>query len=142
MCRYFYGPGPWDDLAIHWNAVYAPALLSTSGAAAESRALIRESLPVLRRVVELTIDTQTRAFNGRSLRAMVQPERVSPKALDELERRIGPALFTSAHWLWTEPVRIMALTGLAVARRPRELKAILRVQEQSMLRLGGALQAA
>jgi hypothetical protein len=82
------------------------------------------------------------SFNGRPLRALIQPERVSPEALSDLEARIGPALFTSAHWLWTEPLRILALTGLLLAGRPRDLNGILQLQEESMLRLGGALQAA
>ena len=103
---------------------------------------MEDSLPLLQTVVRLTLDTPMRCFNGRPLRALIQPERVSPASLDELERRIGPALFTSAHWLWTEPLRILALTGLQLARRPRDLKDILQLQEQAMLRLGGALQAA
>ena len=59
-----------------------------------------------------------------------------------MAERIGPALFTSTHWLWTESLRILALTGLQLATRPRDLRQILDVQEQAMLRLGGALQAA
>ena len=59
-----------------------------------------------------------------------------------LAERIGPALFTSSHWLWTESLRILALTGMQLATRPQDVAAILKLQEQSMLRLGGALQAA
>ena len=83
-----------------------------------------------------------RSFNGRPLRALIQPERVSPAALAELGERIGPALYTSAHWIWSEPLRILALTGLQVANRPKDLNSVLQLQEQAMLRLGGALQAA
>jgi len=54
-----------------------------------------------------------RAFQRRALRAIVIPERVSRPALNELGARLGNALFTSAHWLWAEPLRIVALTGLA-----------------------------
>jgi hypothetical protein len=97
---------------------------------------------LLKTIVRLTLDTPMRAFKGRPLRALVQPERVSPAALAELEGRIGPALFTSAHWLWTEPLRILALTGLRAADRPRQLDDILQTQQDSMLRLGGAMQAA
>jgi hypothetical protein len=78
--------------------------------------LLEDSRPILPTVVRLTLDTPMRAFNSRSLRALIQPERVSPAALDELDRRIGPALYTSAHWLWTEPLRILALTGVARKR--------------------------
>jgi hypothetical protein len=136
-CRYFYGDGPWDSLALAWRALHP-----LTGAPSETRSLVEDSLPILQTVVRLTLDTPMRSFNGRPLRALIQPERVSPAALDELEKRIGPALFTSAHWLWTEPLRILALTGLQLASRPRDLTDILQSQEQAMLRLGGALQAA
>lgn len=137
MCRYFYGPGPWDALALSWTTLHP-----VSSAPADIRGLLEDSQPILKTVVRLTLDTPMRAFTGRSLRALIPPERVSPAALNELGGRIGPALFTSAHWLWTEPLRILALTGLQLADRPRDLTDILKVQEQSMLRLGGALQAA
>ena len=137
MCRYFYGAGAWDDLARSWTALHA-----LSRAPADTRRLIQDSIPVLPLVVRLTLDTPMRAFNNCPLRELIRPERVSPAALSELAQRIGPALFTSAHWLWTEPLRILALTGLQVASRPRDLDEILQQQEQSMLRLGGALQAA
>ena len=137
MCRYFYGAGPWDELALSWTTLHP-----LGQAPGETRSLFEESLPALRTVVRVTLDTPMRAFQERSLRALVRPERVSPAALDEMAERIGPALFTSSHWLWTECLRILALTGLQLATRPRDLDGILRSQEQAMLRLGGALQAA
>jgi hypothetical protein len=137
MCRYFYGDGPWDELALSWTALHP-----TKAAPAEVRALMDDSVPLLKAVVRLTLDTPMRAFKGRPLRALAQPERVSPAALADLEARIGPALFTSAHWIWTEPLRILALTGLRAGDRPRALDDVLQTQEESMLRLGGALQAA
>lgn len=137
MCRYFYDAGPWDDLALAWTALHP-----TNDASSDTRGLLEDSLPILNTVVRLTLDTPMRAFNGRPLRALIRPERVSPTALSELDRRIGSALFNSAHWLWTEPLRILALTGLQLARMPGKMNDILQLQEQSMLRLGGALQAA
>jgi hypothetical protein len=137
MCKYFYGAGAWDSLAVSWVALH-----STDRAPANTRRLLEDSLPVLRDVVRLTLDTPMRAFHGSPLRALIHPERVSPEALNELAGRIGSALFTSAHWLWTEPLRILALTGLQLDSRPRDLNEILQLQEQSMLRLGGALEAA
>lgn len=137
MCRYFYGAGPWDALALAWQALHPP-----ERAPAEVRAIVQGSLPCLDAVVRLTLDTPMQAFGQRPLRALIAPERVSPAALTELEARIGPALFTSAHWLWTEPLRILGLTGLRLAQTPQRLPALLALQQQSMLRLGGALQAA
>ena len=137
MCRYFYGEGPWDALAVSWLALHP-----LERASADAKQIAQDSLPLLKTIVRLTLDTPMRAFNGRPLRALIQPERVSPQALNELHKRVGAALFTSAHWLWSEPLRIMALTGMQLAMKPTELKNILALQEQSMLRLGGALQAA
>jgi hypothetical protein len=136
-CRYFYGPGPWDDLAQAWTAQYP-----IEHAPGELRRIAQGSQELLKAVVHLALDTSMRAFGGRSLRALVPPERVSPAALQELESRIGPALFSSAHWLWSEPLRITALTGLRLALQPGDLPALLDQQEQAMLRLGGALPAA
>lgn len=136
-CRYFFGAGPWDGLARAWTTLHAPR-----HAPAETRALIDASIPVLKDIVRLTLDTPMNAFQNRSLSSLIRPARVSPDALNELATRIGPALFTSTHWLWTESVRILALTGLQLATRPHELNDVLALQEQAMLRIGGALQAA
>jgi hypothetical protein len=136
-CRYFYGAGPWDELATSWTLLHP-----TRAAPRETRRLIDQSVPALNAVVRITLDTPMRAFRGASLRALVRPERVGPEALAEMARRIGPALFTSTHWLWTESLRILALTGLRLATRPSDLGGILKQQEQAMRRLGGGLQAA
>jgi hypothetical protein len=96
----------------------------------------------LRAVTRITLDTPMQAFRGAPRRALVRPERVSPTSLTDMAERIGPALFTSSHWLWTESLRILALTGLQLATRPQDLEQILKLQEQSMLRIGGALKAA
>jgi hypothetical protein len=136
-CRYFYGPGPWDTLALSWTDLHR-----LERAPADVRRIAQDSQLLLKTVVQLTLDTPMRAFNGRSLRSLLAPERVSPTALEELNSRIGPALFTSAHWLWSEPLRILALTGLQLTAQPRHLQSILEQQEQAMLRLGGALQTA
>jgi hypothetical protein len=136
MCRYFYGRGPWDALALAWTSLHP-----LDRAPAEARAIAEDSIALLESVVRLTLDTPMKAFGGKPLRALIAPERVSPAALAALDARIGPALFTSAHWLWAEPLRILGLTGLQLAQTPHRLKAILDLQQQAMLRLGGALQA-
>lgn len=136
-CRHCWGAGPWDDLAEAWQALHPIAR-----APQPVRALAEASLPLLDAVVRLTLFTPMRAFKGQPLAALLPPDRVSPRALAELDTRIGPALYTSAHWLWSEPLRILGLTGLRLAEAPERLNTILDLQQQSMLRLGGALQAA
>jgi hypothetical protein len=137
MCRHFYGAGPWDALEASWLNLH-----SGERAEAEPRRLAEASRPHLKRVTVLALDTPMKAFHASPLRALIAPERVSPTALDELDARIGPALFTSAHWLWSEPLRALSLTGLQFAIKPQSVIPILELQRQSMLRLGGALQAA
>lgn len=134
-CRYFYGAGPWDALAASWTATYP---IST----ASSQRLIEQSVPLLPRIVRLTLDTPQRAFRGRSLRALIQPERVSPTELQALQARLGTSLYTSMHWIWAECLRLLALTGWQVAVTPATAGEVLKLQEASMLRLGGSLQAA
>jgi hypothetical protein len=82
------------------------------------------------------------AFGGSKLRSLVNPERVSPAALESLEQRLGSALYTSMHWVWTEALRLVALTGLKMATMPERTTEILKQQEDWMLRLGGVLQTA
>lgn len=136
LCRHAWGDGPWDELAAAWRALHPIGLASN-----EVRDLVHGSLPLLPLVARLCLDRPMHSFGGRALRAVLPPERVSPAALREMQSRLGPALFTSAHWLWSEPLRILGLTGLELAQRPREFQSILEQQRQSMLRLGGALQA-
>ena len=137
MCRYFYGNGPWNELAAAW--VERTPL---EGANAATARLMEVSVPLLSQIVKLTLDSPMRSFAGRPLRALVQPERVSPAALGEMERTLGQALYTSMHWVWTESLRLLALSSLQVALQPKLSGEYLRQQEGWMLRLGGSLQAA
>ena len=136
-CRYFYGPGPWDAMETAWKSTYP-----LEAASPRTRPLLERSIPFLARIVRLTLDTQQKAFRGRPLRALIPPERVSPSELQALQSRLGPSLYTSMHWIWTECLRLLALTGWQVATAPQSAAEILKSQEESMLRLGGSLQAA
>ncbi len=136
-CRHFYGAGPWDALRDSWMAAY-----SLDSASVTTQRLIAQSIPLLPRIVELTYDTPQRAFRGRALREVIAPERVSPQELAALEQRLGVSLYTSMHWVWTECLRLLALTGWRVAAAPNDAQRMLQLQEGSLLRLGGSLQAA
>jgi hypothetical protein len=57
-----------------------------------------------------------------------------------MERQLGAALYTSMHWIWTEALRLLALTGLRLATAVQQAPEVLKQQESWMLRLGGALQ--
>lgn len=137
MCRQFYGAGPWDGLASSWMQLYPLERAPSAGAA-----LLRASLPWLPRIVEITLRRPMRAFGGRALAALIDPERVRPETLLALERQLGPALYTSMHWVWTEALRLLALTGLRLATQADGRAEMYRQQEAWMSRLGGALHAA
>jgi hypothetical protein len=131
MCRRFYGMGPWDDLAAAWQAVH---LLSE--ATAPVAGLIVATIPLLQRIVDAALLTRLSCFGGRHLADLVDPQRVSPGALRELQREAGAAAFKSSHWIWTECLRLTALSGLRYATEPEAGPAILQQQEDWMVKLG------
>lgn len=137
MCRQFYGAGPWDDLAMAWTHQYP---IEKAPSALES--FLHESLPVLPKIVALTLRKPMRAFGGRSLVALINPERVKPETLLMLEQRLGSALYTSMHWVWTEALRLLALTGLHAATMAEQKMNAFKQQEAWILKLGGVLKVA
>jgi hypothetical protein len=137
MCRQFYGSGPWDDLALMWVQQHP---LESAGHRGEE--LIRQSLPLLPRVVEITLRQPMKAFGSRPLSALVNPARVSPEALRALGLQLGAAMYTSTHWVWHESLRTLAYTGLRLATEPERELEILQQQESWMFRLGDMVQAA
>jgi hypothetical protein len=137
MCRQFYGAGPWDDLARSWIQLYP-----LERAPQATRSLLAASIPVLPQVVRLTLREPMRAFEGRPLVGLINPERVRPEALLAMEQQLGAALYTSMHWIWTEALRLLALSGFYIATTPERKSDTFTQPEEWMLRLGGALQAA
>jgi len=138
MCTRFFGAGPWDDLASAWSQGYPLENAARYG----TEDLLRRSGPLLPRIVELCLRTPMRAFGGRPLISLVDPGRVKPEALTQLELQAGQALHTSQHWLWNECLRLLALSGLRAATMPERATEVLKRQEDWMLRLGMAAKAA
>jgi hypothetical protein len=136
-CRQFYGQGPWDELAASWTQFYP---LEHAHGATES--LLRNSLPYLPHIVQIVLREPMRAFDGRSLSTLINPERVKPETLLKMEQELGAALYTSMHWIWTEALRLLALSGFHLATRPERKAESYAQPEEWLLRLGGALQVA
>jgi hypothetical protein len=86
--------------------------------------------------VEASILTPLPSLRGKRLADLADPQRASPAALREMEQKAGGAAFTSSHWIWTECVRLTALTGLRYATEPDKGREILKLQEDWMIRLG------
>lgn len=135
MCRRSYGNGPWDDLARIWIEQHP-----LQKAPAFTEPLLRASLPQLPSIADITLNKSLRAFGGRALASLINPDRVRPETLMTLENNLGAALYTSMHWIWTEALRLLALTGLRLATTVEQRIDAFKQQESWMLRLGGALQ--
>jgi hypothetical protein len=131
MCRRFYGMGPWDELATAWEEFHpirnAPPLSATIVAAVS---------PLLPLIVDAALLTPMPCFRQKSLAELVDPQRASPAALREMQHNAGASAFTSSHWIWTECVRLTALTGLRYATEPEKGSQILKQQEEWMIKLG------
>ena len=76
MCHQCFGAGPWDDLARVWTREYR-----LEHARAGVQAWLPRSLPLLPTVAEICLRRPMRAFGGRPLMALIDPERVKPDAL-------------------------------------------------------------
>jgi len=137
MCRHSYGPGPWNDLATLWQTRYPLGRAPRS-----SRLLIGALLPHLGRLAALILEGPRRAFGGVPLTQRIDPQRVAPQALSRLEAAAGPALERSSHWLESEGLRLIALTGYRFATSPRRVSQSQSHHLDWMLRLGQLSEAA
>jgi hypothetical protein len=137
MCVRCFGAGPWDDLGRAWVRAYP-----LESAPHDARALAERSLPVIPRIAELCLLTPMRAFAGKPIVALVDPLRVRPDALEQLERDAGGALTTSSYWIRREALRLLALTSYRSATQPERSAEIAKQHESWMLRLATPLAAA
>ena len=135
MCRQFYGMGPWDDLEVSFKNDYDIDLVSFP-----SVGLIKMCTQALPDAVRLILKSPYRAFSGKALSQIIQPERVSPKALEKLEYLAGPALFTSHAWIWKECIKLLAMNGYKIGLGLGDLAALYKQQEEWMIKLGFAIQ--
>lgn len=109
-----FGPnGPWVQLQRAMEARHP------SSAADESvQPLLERSLAAMPRIAAACLSAPVPALQNRPMTDVLDPQRVSPKALAELETRAAAALWISPHWRRTEGIRIVALAGLREAEHP------------------------
>jgi hypothetical protein len=105
--------GPWLSLQKAMEARF-PA----DQAEESARPLLIRSKRAMGRIAAACLSAGVPALNGRPMTDVLDPARVSPAALSELERTAGAALWTSSHWRQAEGIRIVALAGLREAERP------------------------
>ena len=131
MCRLFYGRGPWDDLEIAFKNDYDIRLVNFS-----SVKLIEQCNAALPDAVRIILKSPYRAFNGKSIADLIDPQSVSPQALQQLEVQAGPALYTSHAWIWKECIRILGLVGYKIGLGAGDLSQLYKLQEDWMMKLG------
>ena len=111
--RCFGATGPWEHLQRAMEARFPASL-----ADATLQPLLAKSIEAMPRIAEACLSAPVPALDGRPMTSELDPARVSPAALGELERVGGAGLWTSAHWRQKEGIRIVALAGLREAERP------------------------
>ena len=116
FARICYGPtGPWNGLQRSMMARFPVRLADES-----LHELLPRSLAAMPAIARACLEAPVPAIGGRPMTAVYDPQRVSPEALGQFEQAAGSALWTSPHWRRSEGIRIVALTGLREAERPRE----------------------
>ena len=131
---YLRGEAPWDDLERAWTIVHP-----IDEAPMAARAFHLRATPLLPRIADICLRRPMQAFGGRSLSSFVDPGRVRPDALTALAREAGSALFSSPHWLWTEALRLLALSGYRAATEPERAVEVANEFDGWMTRLGRSI---
>jgi len=93
MCRRTFGAGPWDRLGAAWMAKHR-----LGHSPSDIRPVLEASVRAMSQIVNVILYAPCRAFGDRPITRLIDPMRVSPPALAELERAAGTAAFTSPYW--------------------------------------------
>ncbi|MFD3445170.1 hypothetical protein ACFDTO_11285 [Microbacteriaceae bacterium 4G12] len=115
FCRLSFGAGPWDDLETAMRTSFP-----TDRAEPTVRRLVERSARMLPAIADACLTSPVPALAGRPMTSVIDPARVAPSALAQLERSAGPGLWVSSHWRRTEGIRIVALAGLRESERPAD----------------------
>jgi hypothetical protein len=104
LCRRWFGAGPWDDIGDAWFRRHPPD--AVGGAVASVTAT---SLAALDEIVDVCTRRPMRSFGGGSLARVLDPQRVHPEALRDLELQAGGSLLTSSYLRRRDSLRILAV---------------------------------
>ncbi len=109
--------GPWDNLKRAMMTRFPSTLAEPT-----VQPLLERSVERMDAIAAACIAAPVPALGSAPMTSVLDPARVSPRALADFERAAGPALWTSAHWRQAEGIRIVALAGLREAERPETAK--------------------
>ncbi|WP_210481598.1 hypothetical protein [Naasia sp. SYSU D00948] len=113
LCRRWFGSGPWDDVGAAWMRRHPP-----SDADPAIASVAATSLEALDQIVDVCTRRPMQAFGGRSLAAVLDPQRVHPEALRDLERQAGGSLLTSSYLRRRDSLRILAVLASRTVTDP------------------------
>jgi hypothetical protein len=105
-----------------WGAMEAAMLAHFPASRADEtlQPLLERSRAKITGIARACLEAPVPALGGRPMSAVLDPSRVSPRALAELESLGGAALWTSPAWRTREGIRLVALAGLREAETPAE----------------------
>jgi hypothetical protein len=109
----FGASGPWVAMEESMVASHPPTRAETT-----LEPLLIRSQARLVEIAQACLRAPVPALGGAPMTTVLDPARVSPRALAELERTAGAALWTSPQWRRSEAIRVVALAGLREAERP------------------------
>jgi hypothetical protein len=131
------GDQPWTALEKSWIRKYP---IDQAGRPVAQ--LVRRSIPELAKIADIVLERPFRAFGERSLTAIVDPQPVSPGALDRFEREAGPRAFDLPYVVKSDPIRLLALSGLRIATRAERGAEYYAKQHRALQVLGDQAEAA
>jgi hypothetical protein len=113
LCRRWFGAGPWDDVGAAWFHRHPPDAV---GGAVGSVTTV--SLAALDEIADVCTRRPMRSFGGRSLAHVLDPQRVHPEALRDLELQAGGSLLTSSYLRRRDSLRILAVLAARTITDP------------------------
>jgi hypothetical protein len=105
--------GPWQSLMRSMAANHP-----LSRADDTVRGLAERSMAAMPEIARACLGSSVPGLGGAPMTTVLDPSRVSPAALTELEKQGGAGLWSSAHWRRSEGIRMVALAGLREAEDP------------------------
>lgn len=133
LCRHWFGQGPWDRIATAWMTRHDPRNVRSLGGS-----LARASMNVMDEIVKVCTRQPMRAFGGRPLTALANPQQVSPRELAGLAQRAGESLTTSPFLQRRESLRIFSILAIRSSLDMARAAENRRNLETWLARMGGS----
>jgi hypothetical protein len=124
LCRRWFGSGPWDDVGEAWTRRHPPGAMGAATAA-----VAEISVAAMDELVDVCTRQPMRSLGGAPLARVLDPRRVHPEALRDLEQQAGGSLLTSSYLRRRDSLRILAVLAARTVTDPahtRENRARLR----------------